>query len=358
MATSPPSTPAVAPRRATSRPAYNTGTGFFTLDGKLYDANGAEFHPKGVDTKHYDQEWASCITDCGIPHSHANVNRISTPLWSSIPAQTLQNLMNKMIGQHIVPIPGIWFVDSSYSDSSNVTCQQNSGPDSAFQTAVDQWIARASLFKPFEKYMLLNIANEWGPANSPSWRDAYIDAVRKLRDAGYLCTLVVDTGGCGQDVNDIVEYAEAIYDADPQHNLLFDQHVYGVWTTVDVGDQTRQTNLSKGFDQLKATGLPILIGEFGPGRNIGPSPTMVPPGTIIQAADAHGFGWMAWAWDDEYGSGDESFALSNRGTLSLTNGVPANGAYPSNTDLSKFGNEVVLNPDYGTFRAASPATIF
>ena len=139
---------------------------------------------------------------------------------------------------------------------------------------------------------------------------------------------------------------------------MFDEHIYGQWATAATGEATWQTDLSTGFDQMQATGLPILIGEFGPGRNIGPSPTMVAPGTIIQAANARGFGWLAWAWDDGYGTGNNGFVLSNQGAFSLTEGAPTNGSYPNNTDLSAFGNDVVLNPSYGTFVSAVPATIF
>ena len=46
------------------------------------------------------------------------------------------------------------------------------------------------------------------------------------------------------------------------------------------GERSWQTDLTQGFDQMQATGLPIFIGEFGPGKNVGPSPTMVTPGTI------------------------------------------------------------------------------
>jgi hypothetical protein len=341
-----------------ARPSYNTGTGFFTLNGKLYDANGVEFRINGVNTCHYDQNWASCSSNCGIPNSHANVNRIGMPLWSAISTATLQNLMNKMISERIVPMPGVWYVDGSYADSSNVTCKENAGAGSAFATAVSQWVARASLFKPFEKYMLLNIANEWGPSGSTVWRDVYIDAVTQLRQAGYLCTIVIDAGGCGQDPGDIIKYAQTVYEADPQHNIVFDEHVYGGWATEATGIQSWQVDLTTGFDQLRATGLPILIGEFGPGKNVGPSPTMLTPGTIIQAANAHGFGWAAWAWDDGYGQGANGFELSNQGAFSLSGSVPTNGSYPNNTDLSAYGNEVVLNPTYGTFANARAATIF
>ena len=33
-----------------SRPAVNSETGFFVMDGKLYDASGSEFSPIGANT--------------------------------------------------------------------------------------------------------------------------------------------------------------------------------------------------------------------------------------------------------------------------------------------------------------------
>src|SRR5580658_5442390 len=39
-----------------TRPAYNTGDGFFVLDGKLYDPNGHEFIIRGSDRCHYDSD--------------------------------------------------------------------------------------------------------------------------------------------------------------------------------------------------------------------------------------------------------------------------------------------------------------
>jgi mannan endo-1,4-beta-mannosidase len=61
-----------------SRPAYNTGDGFFVLNGKLYDANGTEFRIRGVDRCHYDSESAA-----GIANSGANTVRMFMYLTSS-----------------------------------------------------------------------------------------------------------------------------------------------------------------------------------------------------------------------------------------------------------------------------------
>ncbi len=314
-----------------ARPAYNTGSGFFVLDGKLYDAEGVEFHIRGVNKCHYDFEWP------GIPKARANTIRWSTPLWRE--SSLIAGLMQDTIEQRIVPMPAVWFTDGSYSDEGNVTCKSETG---ILDVAVEQWVNHAATFKPFERYLLVNIANEWGPEDSSTWRDAYIAAVARLRQAGYLATLVVDAGGCGQDPANLLKYAREVFDSDPQRNIVFDLHLYGAWANGD--PEPWQNDLLPGLDRLAATGLAIIIGEFGPGRNIGPSPTLMTPGEIIQAADARGFGWLAWAWDD--GDSDDWFALSY------------NGDYRSSADLTTFGKDVVETPSYGLLSRARPASCF
>jgi len=314
-----------------SRPSHNTGTGFFVANGKLYDANGIEFRIRGVNKSHYDFAWP------GVAKTHANTIRWSTPLW--LGGGLVAGLMQDTIDQRMIPMPAVWYVDGSYSDASNVTCKSSTG---VFNTAVDQWVALATTMKPFERYLLLNIANEWGPDNSTVWRDAYINAVSRLRAAGYLSTIVIDSGGCGQNPDDLVNFAQAVFQSDPQRNIVFDIHIYGGWANGNAASW--QTDLSTAFDQFAALGVPMVVGEFGPGRNIGPSPTLMTPGEIILAAEARGFGWLAWAWDD--GNDDSWFAMST------------NGDYRSAADLTIFGRDVVENTTYGLLYTAQAATVF
>jgi hypothetical protein len=55
----------------------------------------------------------------------------------------------------------------------------------------------------------------------------YGGAVGALRAAGYTAPLVIDSGGYGQDVTDLVSYAADIQAADPLENCLFSFHAYG-----------------------------------------------------------------------------------------------------------------------------------
>jgi len=44
-----------------------------------------------------------------------------------------------------------------------------------------------------------------------------------------------------------------------------------------------------------STGMAFVFGEFGPGRDFGPSPTMLTPQQMIGASEAAGIGWMGRA---------------------------------------------------------------
>jgi mannan endo-1,4-beta-mannosidase len=312
-----------------TRPSYNTGTGFFVLSGKLYDANGVEFRIRGVNRNHYD------VAAPGIPKTHANTERtvlFFNGEYGSSATRNVQVMQQDMINNHVVPMPGNW----------EGTCDESAA---TLTTIVDHWVAQASSYTPLDKYTILNIANEWGPSNSTVWRDSSITAIQRLRAAGYTCTISVTSGGCGQDNADLAKYAQAVFDADPQKNVIFDQHIYGNWG-YDSQKQSWQQGLIAGLDALVTIGLPVIIGEFGPGQNIGPSPTNIIPQDIIQAAEARGLGWMAWAWDDDPSAGDTWFALSR------------NGDYNAGTDLTTFGKSVVEATGYGLLALAKPATMF
>jgi mannan endo-1,4-beta-mannosidase len=307
-----------------ARPAYNTGTGFFVANGKLYDANGVEFKIRGVNRLHWD------FDSSGLPNSRANTERINVDLTRASADNVA--LMKSIVAQKIVPMPGSW----------DATCDEST---SALSAIVDKWVAQASAWRALDRWMILNIANEWGPSNSTVWRDSYITAIKRLRAAGYTGAISVTAGGCGQDSADLLQYAQAVFDSDPQKNVIFDLHVYGNFANNP--SQSWQKDLTSTLAALAKLGLPLVIGEFGPGRNIGPSPTSLTPGQIIQGAEANGIGWLAWAWDDNPSDGDSWFSLTFNSAV-----------YNSSSDLTAFGKEVIENATYGLKVLAKPATIF
>jgi hypothetical protein len=199
-----------------SRPSNNTGTGLFVSNGRLYDPSGNEFRIRGVDRDHYDSN-----SSAGIAASGANAARIFVETNYGASVAALANIVQTQhIDQKEVPI-----VTSPYTSTGTVTsCDTTTA---TFNSVVASWVAAASSWTPLNHSMIVNIANEWGPSNSSAWATAYEGAIAQMRAAGYLGTLLIDTGGCGQDEADLTNYAAQVLAADPQKNVIFAYHLYG-----------------------------------------------------------------------------------------------------------------------------------
>ncbi len=296
----------------------------FVANGQIFDATGAPFLPWGVNKVHVDQ------SNTGIELTGTNAVRVN--LYFRLPNATTTSLFDRFYAAHIVVIPGRW----------DATCVGDNTFAATLASEVDAWVAEAAAWKKYERASMINIANEAGPSNSTVWRDEYITAVGRMRAAGYGGLLMIDSGGCGQDVDDIAKYGAAVLAADPLHNIVFSLHVYG--ETPDV------TTLNTNLDRLKATGLAFLVGEFGPGRNIGPSPTNLAPADLMASALARGIGTLAWAADDNNLANsmadDNWFSMFYNLTKAYT-GDPA--------DLTIFGKVVVNDPTAGLIVVAKKA---
>jgi mannan endo-1,4-beta-mannosidase len=316
-----------------ARPAYNTGHGLFVRNGKLYDSNGIEFRIRGVDLCHYDSTRHS---GPGIARSNANAVRVA--LWlSSVPTSTYVSTLQTYISDREVAIPTMFVVPG--------TRTRLSGDQSTADLAatVDNWVANFHYYAPLQHHLIINVANEWGPRDSATWAAAYESAIARLRAAGYSAPIMIDSGGWGQDTGDLLSYAQKVFNSDPQKNVIFSFHAYhavgGVWTPAALSAFALQLHALSA-----STGMVFVFGEFGPGRDIGPSPTLLTPQQVIGAAEAAGIGWLGWAWDDN----DLANGASNDHGFSMTFDGP--GMYTSPSDLTTYGKEMVLS-NYALVRA-------
>jgi mannan endo-1,4-beta-mannosidase len=300
------------------------GGTMFVANGQIFDATGAAFLPWGVNKVHVDQ------ASTGLELTGTNAVRVN--LYFRLPNATTTSLFDRFYAAHIVVIPGRW----------EATCMEGSEFATTLAADVDAWVAEAAAWKKYERASMINISNEAGPANSTDWRDQYVVAVGRMRAAGYSGLLMIDSGGCGQDVDDIAKYGAAVLAADPLHNIVFSLHVYG--------DTPNVTTLNTNLDRLKATGLSIVIGEFGPGRNIGPSPTNLAPADVMASALARGIGTLAWAADDN----NLANSMADDNWFSMFYNLMK--AYTGDSaDLTIFGKVVVNDPTVGLLAVAKKA---
>jgi mannan endo-1,4-beta-mannosidase len=150
---------------------------------------------------------------------------------------------------------------------------------------VQYWISVKS-YVPSDVW--INIANEWGPANSTVWRDAYINAIKTMRNAGFSNTIVVDSGGWGQDDQDILNYGPAILAADS--NIVLSCHFYGSWND--------NNKINTFLSSCQSKGLPIMIGEFGYNYNNGSNnlSCKVDAPYVVSTCKSKGIGYIGWSW--------------------------------------------------------------
>lgn len=281
-----------------SRPVNNTGTGFFVLDGKLYDATGNEFIPIGANTAVYWQSEANGMKSFAhMKKAGANCARIvsvtnsSENLWSWQSNYTKQRACVKAcVDNKIIPI----------LEFHDVTCgstYDTPGAEKNLKKVVDYWCSSnlVKLSKEYEKYLIVNVANEWGPG-TVGWRDGYKKAITAMRTAGIKNTILIDAGGCGQNPTTIVNYGQELLDFDPEQNILFAIHFYGNWMTKEKTKSSWQYYVEDYLQIFKTKKLPVIVGEFG-WTGAPDNFTLYDPKKIISECNRQGIGWLFWAWN-------------------------------------------------------------
>ncbi|MBC7783108.1 MAG: cellulase family glycosylhydrolase [Burkholderiales bacterium] len=322
------------------RPAYNTGTGFFVSGTNVYDANGQQFVMRGFN---HTTLWGNSTYNLAaikeFPKTGANAVRavMGTFGVSQTPAQR-QQIVESYIAGGIVPI----VEDHMATVATDLA---------SLDAVVDRWLLPGNVawLKQYERSIILNIANEWGP-DSQTWRDGYISSIARIRAAGINALIMVDAGGKGQNIHTIDTWATDVQAADPQHNVLFSIHLYEYWRSsgaTDVGTIDPAIGLpwdvKTELTQVRDAGLPMICGEFS-----WDEASFVEYDTreAMQAFEDLDMGWLAWSW--------------NQNDDTRLNMVASSTAYQYNSDndLSDFGKLVINEPALGLKATAKKASIF
>jgi len=281
-----------------ARPTSNTGTGFFISDGKLYDAGGSEFIPVGVNTAVFWQSEAMGMKSFpDIKKSGANCVRIISVTNNSANGWSWQSNFTKQkacvkasVDNKLIPI-------LEFHDVTCGTGYETDAEGKNLKKCVDYWCSPnlVALCKEYEKFLIVNVPNEWGPTNSV-YRDSYKKAITAMRAAGIKNTILIDAGGCGQDPTTLINYGQELLDFDPEKNILFAIHFYGNWMTKEKSKKSWQYYVEDYLQLFKTNKLPVIVGEFG-WTGAPDDFTLYDPKKIISECNNQGIGWLFWAWN-------------------------------------------------------------
>ena len=269
----------------------DAASGLYVQGTNLFDANGNRLVLRGVNISH---AWYSGSTMNNISKARSygcNAVRIvcaDGQRWSKTDYNTLKNIIEKCVENGLICVLEVH--DTTDSDSV-----------SSLNTAVNYWKEMKSLLNQYNKYVIVNIANEWMASwdKGKDWQAGYINAVKQLRSAGITNVLMVDGPGYGQEVNAMYQYCRGVRDADTTGNIMFSIHMYA-----DAGKDA--ATIKSGIDAASQMGICLCIGEFGCAHGT----RDVDEYTIMSHCKTRQVSYFAWSW---YGNGgnDKQLDLFN-----------------------------------------------
>ena len=255
------------------QPAH-AAVGIRISNGRLVEGNGQQLVLRGVNHMHtwYKSQTASFAA---IKAAGANAVRVVVSGGRWQPAETTQditNIINLCKANRLICI----------LENHDTTGFGEDGAAYSLDQAVNFWISVQSALTGQENYVILNPGNEpIGNNNAAQWTQATVNAIQRLRNAGFQHTLMIDAPNWGQDWQFTMrDNAQTVYNADSSGNTLFSIHMYGVFPTAGV--------ITAYLDSFVNRGLPLAIGEFGWVDS--------DEDAILAAAQARGLGYLSWSW--------------------------------------------------------------
>ena len=296
-------------------PAITTHT-FTAHWGAIYRPDGTPFVARGINLQYGDNPVRALPALAAIASTGANIVRLE--LRRNTSADDLRAALDEAVRLKLPIMLMYW--------EGDITC----GHDAAIlrRDVHDLWLTRwaAVLSDPrYQPYMMINIANEWGSSAGDfgDYLATYTDLIHDLRAGGIAVPIVVDAADCGQATETFLDgRGQALVAADPLHDVIVSVHAYNrPWNAPD--------RIDRHVADLKATGVPFLIGEFGDRDLLEDGNNSVDHLHLMAMARAQDIGWIAWSWK---GNGGATHVLD----MSRSYGA---------VDLSRRGNDVVNGPD-------------
>ncbi|GGQ10979.1 cellulase family glycosylhydrolase [Streptomyces mutabilis] len=271
---------ALSPAAALAQsPGTRAATGLHISDGRLLEANGNDFVMRGVNHAHtwYPGETQSLADIKALGANSVRVVLSDGHRWSENSPADVANVVAQCKANRLICVLEVHDTTGYGEDAAAGTLDH----------AADYWIGLKDVLTGEEDYVIVNIGNEpWGNTDPAGWTEPTVAAVKKLRDAGFQHTIMVDAPNWGQDWQGVMRAnARSVFDADPTGNLIFSIHMYSVYDTAQ--------EITDYLNAYVDAGLPILVGEFG-----GPADQWGDPDedTMMATAEQLDLGYLAWSW--------------------------------------------------------------
>ena len=163
------------------------------------------------------------------------------------------------------------------------------------------WLAHADVKAMLDKHKAYILIDAFGEPTFDD-RDRFLSeassSLRRVRDLGYTVPLTVTANQFGRDLPSLFELGPQILAADPLHNTVFGWQAY--WSSNGYYQNTYGYSLEEGVAAAAAAPFPVQLGldritDF-------PSDVTADFGTLMNATEANGIGWLWWDWYNPYGN--------------------------------------------------------
>ena len=263
-----------------------TPPGLHVSGTQLVEKDGTPFVARGVSHAH---TWYTSQTATAIPAIRAaGANALRVVLsggdrWTKNDAADVANIISLCKANKLICMLENHDTTGYGEQSGAVT----------LDTAANYWVSIASALQGQEDYVQINIGNEPFGNNATTnatWASASSAAIQKLRNAGLHHNIVIDAPSWGQDWAGIMrDNAATVAASDPDKNVLFSVHMYGVYNNA--------STINAYLDAFKSKGLPLVIGEFGNMHSDGDPDE----DTIMSESVKRGLGYYGWSWSGNGG---------------------------------------------------------
>ncbi|GAA2642586.1 hypothetical protein GCM10010399_90690 [Dactylosporangium fulvum] len=270
------SEPSAQPRQ--SRQSPQDGVGLHVSGRNIVEANGNSFVMRGVSHPYaWKKEQRRSFADI----KQLGANSVRVVLTSDIGADEVSDVISTCKQHRLICV----------LENHDTTGYGDNDGAITLDEAAGYWTGLKSVLAGQEDYVVVNIGNEpYGNSDTSGWAAATSGAIRKLRDAGLKHLIMVDGPNWGQDWSGIMRgNAASVLDSDPQRNIVFSVHMYGVYDTA--------SKVTDYYDAFQSAGLPLVVGEFGWKHTDGD----VDEDTIINEAQSRGIGYLGWSWSGNSG---------------------------------------------------------